>query len=188
MSTRSTARRSVGASLSRPRTLSRTARLHKRITSNLRRPSLKDVDAVTALERHCFGEVDAFPHSVWRHLFGIAAQRGTALSFVSDNARGTIVAAATGLVRSNSRRLRLYSLAVDPESRGKGLGKKLIAALVHAAPQRCDTLTLEVRADNVAAQALYEKIGMWIDAHLPEYYPDGAHGIRYRSAFAELKL
>jgi [ribosomal protein S18]-alanine N-acetyltransferase len=153
----------------------------------LRRATWDDLAAVSALEYACFDSIDAFPPGAWRHLLGPAAQRGSAITLVAEEGRD-LLAAITGLLRSNTRVLRLYSLAVDARQRGRGLGRRLIAALVAAAPPRCDTLSLEVRVANAPARHLYESLGMRVVGELPDYYPDGAPGLRYRAPFAALAL
>lgn len=84
------------------------------------------------------------------------------------------------LMRAGSRWARLYSIAVDPAARGRGLGRRLLADAerqARAAGRR--GLRLEVRQDNAAAIALYESAGYRRVAALPAYYADGAPGWRY---------
>lgn len=51
-------------------------------------------------------------------------------------------------------------VAVDPEFQGRGLGRRLMTELIGAArAARVETLTLDLRGDNVAAAALYESLG-----------------------------
>lgn len=90
-----------------------------------------------------------------------------------------ISAALVLLTRRNTRLARIYSLAVDPAARGRGLAKTLIADAESIARQRgCDRIALEVRADNTAARALYRSAGFTEAAHKPGYYDDGADGVR----------
>ena len=102
-------------------------------------------------------------------------------------ARGgdAIVGAINGLMRANSAVLRIYTIAVDPAARGRGLGERLLRALAKAAPRRCVTISLEVRTDN-PARGLYEKLGMRVASSLPRYYDDGADGVRYRAPRAAI--
>ena len=54
-----------------------------------------------------------------------------------------------------------HRLAIAPEQQGKGLGKKIIADVCDILrSQSCDTLRIDTYANNLAAQKLYEKIGM----------------------------
>ena len=54
-----------------------------------------------------------------------------------------------------------HRLAIAPQAQGKGLGRKVIAAVCDILrSQGCDTLRIDTYAPNVSAQKLYERIGM----------------------------
>jgi ribosomal protein S18 acetylase RimI-like enzyme len=79
------------------------------------------------------------------------------------------------------RAARIYSVVVAPAARGLGVGAKLVrAAEVAAAAAGRQAVTLEVRSDNAAARALYDKLGYGVVAELPGFYDDGADGLRLR--------
>ncbi|GAB4136481.1 MAG: hypothetical protein Fur0046_10030 [Cyanobacteria bacterium J069] len=62
-------------------------------------------------------------------------------------------------------------LAVQPQMRGRGLGQLLLTALMQAAWQReMSWATLEVRASNQQAIALYRKFGFAEVGLRPRYY------------------
>jgi len=83
------------------------------------------------------------------------------------------------LLRAGSRAARIYSVVVDPRARGLGLGHRLVqAAERHAAKAGRTQVSLEVRADNVAARALYDRRGYVVERELPKFYDDGADGLR----------
>ena len=76
--------------------------------------------------------------------------------------------------------LNLHDLAVLPEERGSGVGRKLLEAVDDAAmARRCCKVTLEVREDNVRAREIYERAG-YLD-----YSPGGE---RVRTLFIEKKI
>lgn len=88
------------------------------------------------------------------------------------------------LTRAGSRWARLYSLAVDPAARGRGLGRRLLADAERQARRAgCLGLRLEVRRDNAAANALYASAGYGRRAALPGYYEDGGDGWRLQREF-----
>lgn len=65
-------------------------------------------------------------------------------------------------------------LAVDPRYRYQGFGQLLLYTLLVLAYQRgLEWATLEVRASNQAAIALYQKYGFESVGNRPKYYPDG---------------
>ena len=65
----------------------------------------------------------------------------------------------------------MMNIAVHPEHRRKGIARELVCALV-AALQGKDVrcLTLEVRASNEPAKALYESLGFVQIGRRPNYY------------------
>ena len=65
----------------------------------------------------------------------------------------------------------MMNLAVRPESRRLGVGKALVETLVNRlAENAVHSLTLEVRASNDSAIALYEKLGFTRVGRRPNYY------------------
>lgn len=65
----------------------------------------------------------------------------------------------------------MMNLAVDPEYRRMGVGKKLVEKLIDALSEEAvHSLTLEVRASNVGAISLYEKMGFQQVGRRPGYY------------------
>lgn len=67
----------------------------------------------------------------------------------------------------------ITTVAVDPEMRRKGIGRHVVVEILKLA-QEAGMLcaTLEVRAGNAAALALYEKLGFERVAIRKGYYPD----------------
>ena len=67
----------------------------------------------------------------------------------------------------------ISTLAVHPQRRRCGLGERLIAHLISTAQQYgAELMTLEVREGNLAAQALYVKLGFQASGLRPRYYGD----------------
>jgi ribosomal-protein-alanine N-acetyltransferase len=67
----------------------------------------------------------------------------------------------------------IATLAVDPYYRGKGIGRKLVAeAMSEAVRQGANTATLEVRASNETARALYRDFGFQVAGRRLRYYQD----------------
>lgn len=67
----------------------------------------------------------------------------------------------------------ITTVAVDPAWQGRGIATRLLLVLVRVAlDQGASALTLEVRAGNEAAQALYRRFG-FVEAGVRErYYPE----------------
>lgn len=65
----------------------------------------------------------------------------------------------------------MLNLAVAPEQRRRGIGRELVEALCMALRDTGSTcLTLEVRASNEAAKALYAALGFETVGKRPRYY------------------
>ena len=67
----------------------------------------------------------------------------------------------------------IATLATHPNYRRMGIARLLLVqALLDSIPHGCTSATLEVRAGNLAAQALYQKFGFEVVGARPKYYQD----------------
>ncbi|MCA9782031.1 MAG: ribosomal protein S18-alanine N-acetyltransferase [Calditrichaeota bacterium] len=74
----------------------------------------------------------------------------------------------------------LHSIAVDPEERGQGLGRRLLRVFCEQARARgARHLFLEVRSENAVALGLYRSEGFVRLRELPDYYGPGQHGLAF---------
>lgn len=139
----------------------------------LRAATPADLPAILALEARAFNS-DRFNRRQFRYLL-----RQARSTFLVARAGRGLLGYGIVLYRANSRRARLYTIAVAEAARGRGLASALIAALAADARRRgCRQLSLEVRTDNSAARSLYEKLGFRIADTLADYYEDGGAGLR----------
>lgn len=120
------------------------------------------VSQVAALERVCFsdpwsessvaGEL-ANPLSLWL----VAMEDGQLAGYVGSQS-----------VMGESD---MMNLAVDPAFRRQGVGQSLVGALIEALGRRGNhCLSLEVRASNAPALALYQNLGFAQVGRRPNYY------------------
>jgi ribosomal protein S18 acetylase RimI-like enzyme len=143
----------------------------------VRKAAVHDLAALVALESAAF-EYDRISRNQWRRHIASDSAR-----VLVAGPRGRIDGAAVVFLRRHSRRARLYSLAVADAARGQGLAKALLAAAEDEARRRgCNALYLEVRIDNRAAIALYERQGYRRAGRLRGFYEDGADAWRYTRA------
>ena len=141
-------------------------------TLAVRRATAGDIEAMVRLEADF--PSDRLDQRHLRHLL----VRANADVFVLDSA-GAAIANAITLYRQGSRSARLYSLAVAPVHRGRGLGAVLLAAAETAARHRgCERIVLEVRPDNAAALRLYARRGYVVTETRKEFYEDGSEALR----------
>lgn len=132
-----------------------------------RRATLRDLDALLALESGFPG--DRLSRRNFRHLLS----DGNAQIWVCMSG-SEIIGDAVVLYRSTAGNARLYSLIVAPHARGRGIAAALVKTVEAAAARRhCDRVSLEVRADNVAAARLYKRLGYQLTRSIPHFYEDG---------------
>jgi ribosomal-protein-alanine N-acetyltransferase len=87
--------------------------------------------------------------------------------------RGEICGYILIFLRKNSKKIRIYSLAVDKKFRGLGIASKLLdKSLSYAKKMGKSFAKLEVRIDNKNAIKLYEKLGFIYIKKLKSYYPN----------------
>jgi ribosomal-protein-alanine acetyltransferase len=138
-----------------------------------------DLPALARIEQAAFAGDRLSPRSFRR----LSMQPSAAL-FVVD-AGGHVAGYGLVLFRRGVDSARLYSVAVAPEDAGRGYGRQLLAAAEAAARDRgCKNLTLEVRVDNPAAIALYERSGYRTVGLHPNYYQDKMSALRFAKSLA----
>lgn len=90
-----------------------------------------------------------------------------------------VVAYGLVLFHRGTSLARIYSLAVNPSERGKGLAKHLMQAMeASALKHKALFIRLEVADDNLGALNLYQSLGYEPIRRLHHYYEDGHDGIR----------
>jgi ribosomal-protein-alanine N-acetyltransferase len=95
-----------------------------------------------------------------------------------------VIAYAGLLCPPGSGEADVQTIAVVPEQRSAGLGRRLMNALLQTAEERrARRIFLEVRADNPRAIALYASLGFEEIAIRPGYYqPEGVDAVMMRRA------
>lgn len=143
-----------------------------------RRAAISDLDRLLGIERYF--STDRLSRANLRHLIN----RGNTDIWVSKESQdltGDIVI----LYRRGSRNARIYSLAVDPAHRRRGIARTLLAAAEKGARARGRTaMTLEVRCDNRAALRLYELCGYRVVSRIAQFYEDGAAALKMEKMIA----
>jgi ribosomal-protein-alanine N-acetyltransferase len=127
-----------------------------------------DLEAVCAIETASFST----PWS--RPLFAAELQRPEICHWLAleDPAVPGGIAAYGGFWKAVDE-AHFTNIAVHPQARRRGLGRRLLRALLDLAKERgCVRATLEVRPSNTAAVALYESEGFSAAALRPRYYSD----------------
>lgn len=145
----------------------------------IRDAELSDVPALVDLENACF-ETDRLSARSFRHFL----TRGNADVFLDED--GDILRAyCIVLYHRNTSLARLYSIAVSPKHRKRGLSKALLAyAEGRALDEGATRMRLEVHQKNKAAQKLYRGLGYDEFAVKLDYYEDHAAALRMEKELA----
>lgn len=140
---------------------------------SLRQAQVADLDALVAIEQRSF-DTDLISARSFKRF--IQQQIGDFQ--VAETAAGKVVGYYIVLYRHATNLARLYSLAVDPDYRRRGIGKQLLQAAEHDADERhCLFMRLEVKLTNEAAQALYHH-AQYFDMEIrAEYYEDDSDAL-----------
>ncbi len=139
----------------------------------LRQAQPSDIPALLAIEERCFAT-----DRLTRRSFHYLLTRAKAIGLVEVHG-GAVAGYALISFHSGTSLARLYSFAVDPAHRGRGVAKRLLAAAEQAARSRdCIYLRLEVRRDNIAAIDLYKKAGYREFGVYTDYYEDHMEALR----------
>lgn len=145
----------------------------------IRRAVPTDLSALLRLEEACF-ETDRISRRQFRYLL-TRAHAGTLVAEAHDALLGYVLV----LFRGATSVARLYSIAVAAQARGRGIALALIKAAEDAAwEQERAYLRLEIRRDNAASQALFEKAGYRRFGTLPDYYADRMEALRYEKTLS----
>lgn len=125
-----------------------------------------DMAALVDIEARAFAPL-------WRHsAASLRAGRGHAVSFDVAEVDGH-VAGFQYSVRNDAQSVHLVRMTVDPLWQGRGIGRTLLAHLLHAHRRLGYTVTsLNTQIDNVASQKLYRRFGF---AATGQRYPIWSH-------------
>ena len=127
------------------------------------------------MEREFFTPDHQIPRRSFRHFIGSAKS-----DLIVAETAGTTAGCALVNYRRNSTSARLYSLAVAADFQRRGLAKRLLKEAEKKAARRgCQTMRLEVRADDDAAIRLYKTVGYRLFGRQPRYYASRVDALRF---------
>ncbi len=141
----------------------------------LRPASVRDLDALVALEQEAF-DSDRLNRRQLRYLL----TRAQAATRVAESPAGRVEGYVLVLFSRASAHARIYSIAVAKSARGRGLGRRLLGAAERASEDNdCVSIRLEVRRDNAAAIELYRSRGYRQFDVVSDYYDDHEQALRF---------
>ena len=148
---------------------------------NFRKAIIKDLSHLLAIEEKCF-----------------KTDRLSKRSFTSfiKNPKDDLIVVQVGekivgygivLYKKGSSLARLYSIAIDPSQKGKGLGKKLLAVLEESAvKKKAAFMRLEVASKNTAAKSLYMSQGYYQFNVKKDYYENHDSALCFEKILVQL--
>ncbi|HSF26899.1 MAG TPA: ribosomal protein S18-alanine N-acetyltransferase [Actinomycetes bacterium] len=150
----------------------------------LRRMRWWDVEPVVELERELFADDPWSAEAFWSELAGVPATRHYVVATDAGQAPDGDVERVVGYagLMAVPGQADVQTIAVAAAAQGRGLGARLLEELLAEAERRDEpAVLLEVRADNAAAIALYERHGFARLARRRGYYqPSGADALVMR--------
>ncbi|MDR0762376.1 MAG: ribosomal protein S18-alanine N-acetyltransferase [Campylobacteraceae bacterium] len=137
-----------------------------------------DLDALCAIEAEAFNE-DSFALTRQNFLYHIAKNR-LFICKIGNKTAGYILL----LLRKNSKKARVYSIAVKKEFGSQGVGFALLEkSFTYAKSIDKKGIKLEVNITNTRAIGLYEKSGFVKKGIISNYYPNGADAMLMEKIF-----
>jgi len=132
-----------------------------------------DVTAVTRIERAVFGR-EAWPRGAFAYAVEVFAAAGPPRGRLWVAERDGRLVGYTGIELSIlGGEADVVNLAVDPDHRRLGVGRRLLAAIVaDCQRRRVALLWLRVRASNRGARAFYRRFGFRAVGRFRAYYTD----------------
>lgn len=144
---------------------------------------MEDLDALVGIEQRCFS-TDRLSRRRLRFYIDASHAELVVISHTTQG-KALIVGYALLLLRRGTQLTRLYSIAVVPEARGRGLAEALIMALEERALIRGKRfMRLEVSCSNLGAIALYERLGFHQFGMYCDYYDDHSDALRMQKVLA----
>jgi ribosomal-protein-alanine N-acetyltransferase len=131
---------------------------------------LEDLEQVHAIDRMSFSI--PWPENSYRYelLDNPRSMQLVVETDLPDDPRQVVAVIVVWLIEDEAH---IATLSVHPDYRGQGISRELLAAtLIEAIRAGMRTATLEVRADNQIAQALYRRFRFDVYGRRPRYYRD----------------
>lgn len=127
-----------------------------------------DIDRVHEIECQCF-------RTPWSKLSLLGELRNKMARYLVAEVDGVVVGYGGMWVVCDEA--HVTNIAVVAEHRRNGIARSLMLQLMlHALKRGAQSMTLEVRETNLAAQTLYRQLGFTQNGYRPRYYADTGEG------------
>ena len=135
----------------------------------LRPAVINDIPSIMEIEQICF-DLDSFSKRQFAYL--ISQAKGY---FYVAEYRQRVGGYFSALINQRACSLRIYSIAIHPDFRGRRVGQLLIdQIIVIALKESLKKIILEVNVSNFPAIHLYEKNGFKCTSVKDNFYHDGS--------------
>ncbi|MFB6151653.1 MAG: ribosomal protein S18-alanine N-acetyltransferase [Haloarculaceae archaeon] len=150
------------------------------VGARIREAERADLLAVFHIEQESFPQ--PWPFSAFEQFLGepgflvaqVSGDDGRETATVGDDGRVVGYVVADTVPNHGEALGHVKDLAVAPEHRGLGLGKRLLGSALNAlTAQGVGSVKLEVRRSNDAARGLYRRFGFRQREVVPRYYSNG---------------
>jgi len=131
---------------------------------------MTDLDALFAIDRQCFRPGIAYPRSAFRYYLN---DPDSILILAEDDEGGRVLGfvIAEASLDHGEAAGHIITIDVRPSMQRRGLGRMLMEAFLGALRAAgAAVVTLEVAADNDAAQAFYQQFGFSETGRIAGYY------------------
>lgn len=127
------------------------------------------LDELLRLNIRCFRNGENYT----KHTFAYLLDDARTLAYKADAASGEMIGFAFLMLNENGA-AHLTTLGVAPEHRRRGVADNLLQHLERSLRAKgIDTVHLEVRVTNAAAQKLYKRAGYTVVQRIASYYNNG---------------
>jgi glutathione synthase/RimK-type ligase-like ATP-grasp enzyme/ribosomal protein S18 acetylase RimI-like enzyme len=146
------------------------------VKTTIRKSTPSDLDFLEKLETSCFPKFQQSSRRAIRYSITSHFQKVVIAEYSEGKEKKAVGSAILYLY---AKTLRIFSIAVLPESQGQGIGKQLLEYAVNLAHTgKIARITLEVRKTDLKVVQFYESAGFRFTEELPDYYMKGENGIR----------
>ncbi len=124
-----------------------------------------DFSGVIELEKKVFNEHEAY---LYMQFYETCSE-----GFIVAELNGIVIGYVVGFMESEKTG-RIFSLAVHPKYRNRGIGSSLLKEIIDVIKKnKANEIILEVRQSNIKAKKFYEKHGFYQFGIIKNYYGNG---------------
>ncbi|MCS7097165.1 MAG: GNAT family N-acetyltransferase [Candidatus Methanomethylicia archaeon] len=139
---------------------------------SIREATLNDIEKICSIEEKSFNKEDMYSKDLFRFYLTIAPK-----TFLVVELYNEVVGYVIAVIRRNYIG-HIVSIAIDPNFRGKKLGRMLMEEIERKLrAMGCTVLRLEVDENNIIAHNLYLSLGYRDAYKIPCYYYGGRPAI-----------